>query len=199
VPHRLVMATPAAGLGLILLVDGAQRAKAWPIPVLGLLDEPAHLITAALVLGTVPRTVVRPVWPWVLIGAVAIDVDHLPLYLGVSGFTVDGGRPPSHSLAMVLLLLVGAARPALRKPLLGLAGGVLLHILRDMATGPGVPLLWPLPESILVPYPVYVALMVLSTVGTTIRLGLTSAGTPSGSGTDDRAAGHMDGARRRSR
>jgi inner membrane protein len=105
VPHRLMRATPTAGLCLILLVDGAQGAKAWPVPVMGLLDESAHLITAALVLGSAPRAVVRSVWPWVLIGAVAIDVDHLPLYAGVSGFRVEGGRPPSHSLAVVLLLL----------------------------------------------------------------------------------------------
>ena len=87
VPHRLMTATPTAGLCLILLVDGAQGAKAWPVPVMGLLDESAHLITAALVLGSAPRAVVRSVWPWVLIGAVAIDVDHLPLYAGVSGDT----------------------------------------------------------------------------------------------------------------
>jgi inner membrane protein len=169
-PHRLPRAAPAAGLCLILLLDGAQRAKTWPVPVLGLLDESAHLITAALVLGSAPRAVVRPVWAWVLIGSVAIDIDHLPLYAGVSGFRVDGGRPPSHSLAVVLLLLAGAAIPSLRKPLLGLAGGVILHIVRDMATGPGVPLLWPLrPGNVLMPYLVYVALMVLSTVGSTIR------------------------------
>ena len=169
-PHRLPRAAPAAGLCLILLLDGAQRAKTWPVPVLGLLDESAHLITAVLVLGSLPRAVVRPVWAWVLIGSVAID--HLPLYAGVSGFRVDGGRPPSHSLAVVLLLVAGAAIPALRRPLLGLGGGVILHIVRDMATGPGVPLLWPLiPGNALLPYPVYVALMVLSAVGSTFRLG----------------------------
>jgi inner membrane protein len=167
VAHRLLRATPTVGLCLILLVDGVQHVKAWPIPVMGLLDESAHLITAALVLGSVPRAAV---WPWVLIGSVAIDVDHLPLYAGVSGFRVDGGRPPSHSLTVVLLLLAGAAIPALRRPLLGLAGGVILHIVRDMATGPGVPLLWPLiPGNFLLPYPVYVALMILSTVGSTVR------------------------------
>ena len=172
IPHRLLRATPTVGLCLILLVDGAQRAKTWSVPVMGLLDESAHLTTAALVLGSAPRTVVRSVWPWVLVGSVAIDVDHLPLYAGVSGFRIDGGRPPSHSLAVALLLLAGAAIPAVRKPLLGLAGGVMLHIVRDMATGPGVPLLWPLlAENFLLPYPVYVALMVLSTVGSTIRLG----------------------------
>jgi len=169
-PHRLLTAAPMAGLCLILLLDDVQGARTWSVPVMGLLDESAHLITAALVLVCAPRAVVRSVWPWVLIGAVAIDVDHLPLYTGLSGFRVDGGRPPSHSLAVVLLLLAGAATPSLRKPLLGLAGGLMLHIVRDMATGPGVPLLWPLrPGNVLMPYLVYVALMVLSTVGSTIR------------------------------
>jgi inner membrane protein len=47
----------------------------------------------------------------------------------------------------------------------------MLHIVRDIATGPGVPLLWPLlPENFLLPYPVYLALMALSAVGSTIRL-----------------------------
>jgi inner membrane protein len=170
VPRRLLSAAPTAGLFAILLLDGAQRAKAWPVPVVGMLDESAHLITAALVLGSMPRGVARPVWPWVLIGAVAIDVDHLPLYLGAREFAVDGGRPPSHCLALVLLLLAGAARPALRAPLLGLAAGVMLHMARDMATGPGVPLLWPLlPKNVLLPYPGYVVLMALATIGSTIR------------------------------
>jgi inner membrane protein len=169
-PHRLLKAAPMAGPGLIILLDSVQAARTWPVPVTGLLDEPAHLITAALVLGSAPRAAVRSVWPWVLVGAVVIDVDHLPLYAGVRGFRIDGGRPPSHSLAMVLVLLAGAVIPGLRKPLLGLAGGVVLHIVRDMATGPGVPLLWPLlPGNILLPYRAYVALMILSTVGSTIR------------------------------
>jgi hypothetical protein len=68
VPHWLVRATPTAGLCLILLVDGVQHVKAWPVPVMGLLDESAHLITAALVLGSVPRAAVRSVWPGCSLG-----------------------------------------------------------------------------------------------------------------------------------
>jgi inner membrane protein len=172
VRHRLVRAAPAAGLSLILLIDGAQRAKSWPLPQLALLDESAHLATAALVLGAASRAVGRPVWPWVLIGSVAIDIDHLPGYLGVNGFAAYGGRPLSHSLAAVLALamLGGVARPALRQPLVGLAGGVTLHLARDLATGPGAPLLWPLiPGNVRLPYPVYVALLVVSTVGCMLR------------------------------
>ena len=41
--------------------------------------------------------------------------------------------------------------------------------MRDMATGPGVPLLWPLlPENLLLPYPVYAGLMVVSMVEATV-------------------------------
>jgi hypothetical protein len=100
-----------------------------PLPQLALLDEPAHLATAVLVLGAASRTAGGPVWPWVLTGSVAIDIDHLPGYLGVSGFSAYGGRPLSHSRAAVLALALfgAAAGPSLRQPFVGLAGGVTLH------------------------------------------------------------------------
>jgi len=178
-PHRLVRAAPAAGLCLVLLVDSAQRARSWPLPQLALLDETAHLVTAALVLGAAARVVGRPVWPWVLVGAVAVDIDHVPGYLEMSGFGVHGGRPPSHSLAAVLaLVLLGrVAGPALCQPLVGLAGGVTLHLVRDIATGPGVPLLWPLMEgNVRLPYSLYVALLVVSTAGCMLRSRAASRG-----------------------
>lgn len=179
VRHRLARVAPAAGLCLVLLVDRAQHGKSWPLPQLALLDESAHLVTAALVLGAASRAVGGPVWPWVLIGSVAVDLDHLPGYLGVSGFAAHGGRPLSHSLAAVLALALvgGVARPALRLPLVGLAGGVMLHLARDLATGPGVPLLWPLiPGNVRLPYPVYVGLLVVSTAGCVLRSRVASPG-----------------------
>lgn len=157
-PHRLVRATPAVGLCLILLVDGVQHVKTWPIPVMGLFDESAHLITAALIPG-VRTEGGRQVG--LALGAhwVGRRRHRSPTALcGREQIPCRRGPPPSHSLSVVLLLLAGAAIPALRRPLLGLAGGVILHIVRDMATGPGVPLLWPLiPENFFLPYPVYVA------------------------------------------
>jgi inner membrane protein len=133
--------------------------------VRGALDEPGHLLTAWLVLNAVPAARGR-IWRWALLGAVLIDLDHVPLVLWGGPVTEFGGRPVTHSLATVAVLAAAAlAAPRLRIPAGGLAVGVLLHLLRDLATGPGVPLLWPLrPENVLVPYWVYALLVVAAAV-----------------------------------
>jgi inner membrane protein len=161
--RRLVVA--AGAVVAIGALDLVGEAASWPVVVRGLLDEPAHLLTAYVLL----LAMGRPLVPggrdaWALTGAVLIDVDHLPQFLGFPGWAVAGGRPPTHSLALVLVLLgaglagrrVAAARY--------LAIGVLLHFVRDLATGPGVPLLWPLRGSVLLPYAGYAALMCLAAV-----------------------------------
>jgi inner membrane protein len=140
--------------------------REWPVPVVGLLDEPAHLATAWLALAALaPLRTPRGFWPAALVASVAIDVDHVPLYLTDGAFAVDGGRPPVHSLTVVLVLaaLAGVARG---QWLLGAAAGMLLHLVRDLATGPGVPLLWPLADSsVRVPYWAYaVVVLVLAVV-----------------------------------
>jgi inner membrane protein len=154
-------------------LDGILAARSWPIPVVGLLDEPAHLLTAWLVLIAVARTRTH-CWPWVLLGAVAIDVDHIPLYLwGGPVAGVGGGRPVTHSLVTVLALLAAAVAVRRARSVLGaVAIGVLLHLLRDVATGPGVPLWWPaLPGGVLLPYEGYVVvLVVLAAVATARRI-----------------------------
>jgi inner membrane protein len=147
-------------------LDLGRRAANWPVVVGGLLDEPAHVLTAYLLL----LAIGRPLVPgrreaWALTGAVLIDVDHLPLFLGGPGWGVAGGRPPTHSLALVLVLLcAGLAGRRAAAALRYLAVGVLLHFVRDLATGPGVPLLWPLHGSVLLPYPGYAALLCLAAV-----------------------------------
>jgi inner membrane protein len=154
-------------LATVLLLDLVAAARPWPVPVVALLDEPAHLLTAWLVLGVLPRRT-RPPRPWVLLGAVAIDVDHVPLYLWHVGTATENGRPVTHGLLTVLLLLAAAlAVRRLRAPLTGLACGVTMHLVRDLATGPGVPLVWPLsPASVLVPYGPYAALLCVAAVAT---------------------------------
>jgi inner membrane protein len=150
---------------IIVGLDRIAAARSWPVPVIGMLDEPAHLLTAWLVLNAFARGRTR-YWSWVLLGAVAIDVDHIPLYLWGAPVAVGGGRPVTHSLLSVLLLLAvaGAVRHA-RSVLVGLAAGVLLHLLRDVATGPGVPLLWPVQSgNVLVQYWVYVLLLGVTVV-----------------------------------
>ena len=151
---------------------------------LAALDEPAHLLTAWLVLAAVTaRPAGLPVLPWILAGAVLLDLDHVPLYLGLDVAASPGGRPVTHSLLTVAVLLAAAAavRRA-RLPLAGFALGVATQLLRDLATGPGVPLLWPvLDGSVRVPYQPYaVVLVALAAVATARRLSDPAAGAAAG-------------------
>ena len=78
-----------------------------------------------------------------LIASVAIDLDHIPLYLGL--LRDNGQRPVTHSLATVVVFAGAAAvSPRHRAVLAGIATGLVLHFARDIAEGPpGVRLLWP--------------------------------------------------------
>ena len=165
-----------AAFATVLLLDLVRNARYWPVPVDGLLDEPAHLLTAWLLLVALLPRRRRDVLPWALLGAVAIDLDHVPLYLWGVGTATLEGRPVTHSLAFAAVLLLAAAlatrMPGRRAavPVAGLAVGVLLHLVRDVATGPGVPLVWPVRDaSVLMPYPVYAALLALVTAAAALR------------------------------
>ena len=71
----------------------------------------------------------------------------------------------------------GTGRPAiprvpgrLRTPLSGLALGVVLHLVRDLITGRGVPLFWPVTgTSVLAPYALYVGLLSLAATWAVLR------------------------------
>jgi inner membrane protein len=53
---------------------------------------------------------------------------------------------------------------------------------RDLATGPGVPLLWPLlPASVQMPYAVYLGLLVAALAAVAVRAWRDGAGRPAGS------------------
>jgi inner membrane protein len=151
-----VLAPPLA-VSAVPVLDLALTSRPWPVPVKGLLDEPAHLLTAWLVLaaaGTRGR-----LWPWALAGAVVIDLDHIPLYLW-GALDSGAGRPVTHSMATVVVLLAVAAVPPARGVATGLALGVTLHFLRDVVTGPGLPLWWPLHrDRVLLPYWPYLLLL----------------------------------------
>jgi inner membrane protein len=156
----------------ICVLDTVQQARSWAVPVTGLLDEPAHLLTAWVVLAALRFGGLRGWLPWILAGSVVIDVDHLPLYLSAAEVAAPGGRPYSHSLATlaVLALLATCARGRARSALLGLATGVMLHLVRDVATGPGAPLLWPLRQaSVEVPYGAYLVVLVAAAAVATVR------------------------------
>ena len=159
-----VLTPPLLVLAVLVLDVLQQRARG--ILVMGLLDEPAHLATACLVLLAVagrPWSARHPAFTLAaLVSSMAIDVDHLPLYAGVPHWNA-GGRPVTHSLLTVLVLGLAGAALRRRRPLLwGAAAGVVLHFVRDVATGPGLPLLWPLGSATTrVPHDVYVVVLVL--------------------------------------
>lgn len=162
-------------LAAVVMLDLGQDARRWSIPVSGLLDEPAHLSTAGLVL----LGVAGPGWLRrhekfalaALIASVAIDLDHILLYLRVHGIA-DGGRPYSHSSATVAALCVFAVVIRSHRPVIfGVAVGVLLHLVRDIATGPGLPLFWPLsPDRVRLSYEPYILLLVILAVVATGRV-----------------------------
>jgi membrane-bound metal-dependent hydrolase YbcI (DUF457 family) len=116
--------------------------------VAGLLDEPAHITMAALGLLVVARFVEAPRRFYVaaLIASVAIDLDHIPLYLGLGA---RDQRPVTHSLATVLVFAVAAAASRRHRAVLaGTVAGLLLHFARDIVEGPpGVRMLWPLQQT----------------------------------------------------
>jgi inner membrane protein len=171
----------SAALVAVLGVDLLLAARRWSVPAEAVLDEPAHLLTAGLLALAVGVRSGR-VLAWVLAGAVLIDLDHVPLYLGAE-VTADGGRPVSHSVTTVLVLLAAAGVwRAQRTRLAALALGVVLHVVRDLATGPGVPLLWPLlPGSVQMPYAVYLGLLVAALAAVAVRAWRDGAGRPAGS------------------
>lgn len=156
-----------AGVALVGLLDLALQARAWSVPMTAVLDEPAHLATAALLLAALLPRGARSIAPWVLAGAVLIDLDHIPLYLW-GALTTDGsGRPVTHSLLTVLVLACGAlvARGRARTALLGLSVGVAFHLVRDLGTGPGVPLWWPVvAHRVVVPYAAYATVVACAAV-----------------------------------
>ena len=82
-----------------------------------------------------------------MIAWVAIDLDHIPLYLGLLGN--ENQRPVTHSLATVIVV-AGAAVVwrRHRAVLAGIVIGLLIHFARDIAEGPpGVRMLWPLQDT----------------------------------------------------
>lgn len=152
-------------LVVVALADLLVWALDLRFPWVGLVDEPAHLATGLLLLANLPS----PGRIWVIsfaVAIVAIDLDHLPLLFGSDALSEGTGRPYAHSLVTVaLLVVVGAAWARAREIAFGVAAGVLAHFLRDLATGGGVSLLWPVSTaSTTIPYAVYAAVLTVLAV-----------------------------------
>jgi membrane-bound metal-dependent hydrolase YbcI (DUF457 family) len=164
-----LLATALVAVVLLLdlvwsLLEGSTGRLAY-----ALVDERAHLATCTVALlslmvlarNRLPARFVAAA----LVASVAIDIDHLPRYLGSHMMTGDLPRPYTHSLLLVAVLLgLGLALKRRDQSLvvLGLAFGVSAHLLRDLATGPGVPMLWPVSsEAMVIPYPLFAGSLAL--------------------------------------
>jgi inner membrane protein len=154
---------PVVLLAVVVVVDAWRDGAQLDLLRDAVTDELAHAATALIALlalaGPVRLIRASAFTSAAVLGSVLIDLDHLPIYAGLDGYA-HAGRPYSHSLATVTVLLVlSRAVPAVSQLCAGAAAGVLLHLLRDAATGPGVPLLWPsTTHHVLVPYAAYLAL-----------------------------------------
>jgi len=143
----------------------------------GPVDEVAHLSTAALGLLVLARFIDAPRRFYIaaLIASVAIDVDHIPLYLGLLGNQAQ--RPVTHSLSTVAVFAAAAASRRYRAVLAAVATGMVLHFARDIAEGyPGVRVFWPLQDtSWMVSYRWFLGMIV---VFTATRVVLVNVGLP---------------------
>ena len=92
-----------------LAFDAADRRIPFGVWTTGPVDEVAHLATAALGLLVLARFIDAPrrFYVGALIASVAIDADHIPLYLGLLGNQAQ--RPVTHSLSTVAVFVAAAA------------------------------------------------------------------------------------------
>lgn len=143
----------AACLAAILGADHVIRTRCPRWLISGLLDEPAHLATGALVLLNMREPSPRFTAGF-LAGCLLPDLDHVPLALRAEHPSLEDLRPRSHCLAALALLAPAAAVD--RDAATGAAVGCLTHFARDLATGPGAPLLWPFSgREVRLPYGAY--------------------------------------------
>ena len=161
-----------------LAFDAADRRIPFGVWITGPVDEAAHLATAALGLLVLIRFIAAPRRFYIaaLIASVAIDLDHIPLYLGLLGDPAQ--RPITHSLSTAAVFVAAAAASRRHRAVLaGVATGLVLHFARDIAEGyPGVRVFWPLQgTSWIVSYRWFLGLIVVFTAA---RLVLVRAGLP---------------------
>lgn len=150
----------------ILTIDRWMTGGFHKLLAIGIADETAHLSTMVIILLAFPMLRNAGFILGCLIGSVAIDVDHIPLYLGSEILTADTNRPFTHGLLTmgIVLGLSLVAGGRWRAVGLGLVVGLSAHFLRDMATSTaGVPLLWPAVDTgFMLPYPLYAAVLALA-------------------------------------
>jgi len=142
-------AYPMLLAGIALAFDAADRRVPFSVLASGPLDEVAHLAFAAMGMLVLACLIDLPrrFYAAALIASVAIDLDHIPLYLGLLGN--QDQRPVTHSLGTVIIFVAAAvASRRHRVVFAGIVTGLVLHFARDIAEGPpGVRMLWPIQQT----------------------------------------------------
>lgn len=125
----------------------------------GLGDEVGHLLTAVVcVLAAWALGIGVVLWP-ALLGSTLIDFDHLLLKAGLIPLAHGTGRPVTHSIVPLLVLLACAIHfRHSRRLWLSAAFGFSTHLWRDASTSP-VMMGWPVWRG-LVSYPYWVYVIV---------------------------------------
>ena len=160
-------ALPAA-LAVVLAADVLILRRRSRL-VAGLIDETAHLATGVIALGAARSPVGRRFAAGLVAGSVLLDIDHLPELAGSDWLRPGRARPRPHALVTPLAGVIAAL--ALHRPgrvsqprsdaALGAVAGLGSHLLRDLGTGGGVALLWPVSRKVLrIPYAAYLAVLV---------------------------------------
>ncbi len=162
---RLAAKRPVGAL-LAAYVFGTDWVTGWhdlSFTPRGMIDEPAHLATALVILGAITRfrrSPPEPEFGWTMLAcSVLIDLDHLPAEFGITALTDGTPRPYTHALWTVIVLALawalaryltirmGRPRPATAELVLaGAAWGVAAHYLRDIATAP-MSFWWPVTDA----------------------------------------------------
>jgi membrane-bound metal-dependent hydrolase YbcI (DUF457 family) len=126
---------------------GNARAGTSFIPG-GVFDEIAHVITMLLVLWALSDRIWARFGAAAVVASVAIDLDHIPQYLGYDFLTRGTPRPYSHSLLTIAIVLgVATIWRRRRDVLFGIALGLVFHFWRDLSEpDSGVALLWPVSD-----------------------------------------------------
>ena len=131
----------------IALIDVFVRGHSVMI-VHGVSDEVGHLLTGWLFATVLMLLGVPLSLPWVLVGSVIIDLDHIPWLVNWIDQPDHLSRSVTHSLATVLLIAaIGLFDRGRWVTWWSLAVGIFLHLVRDLATG-NVRFWWPLSEDI---------------------------------------------------
>ena len=139
-------AVPVLLAVVALAFDAADRRVPFSILAGGALDEVAHLATGALGLLALSCFIDAPRRFYMagLIASVAIDLDHIPMHLGVGN---PNQRPATHSLATILVVVVAAALNCRHRAVLACRRpGCWSFRPRHRRGAPGVRMLWPLQD-----------------------------------------------------